>query len=79
MPNLGTAVHRRIQSWFPVQVQVYLNGHEWLARKLSAHDVPFRKLDNVKAGLVLRVETVIYPPEEFSVRKRVKRKGKHMA
>ena len=37
----------RIQSWFPMQIQVYINGHEWLARKLSAHDVPYSKLDNV--------------------------------
>jgi hypothetical protein len=40
-------IHVRIQSWFPMQIQVYLNGHEWLARKLSAHDVPYSKLDNV--------------------------------
>jgi hypothetical protein len=40
-------IHVRIQSWFPMQIQVYLNGHEWLARKLSAHHVRFTKLDNV--------------------------------
>jgi hypothetical protein len=40
-------IHVRIQSWFPMQLQVYVNGHEWLARKLSAHDIPYSKLDNV--------------------------------
>jgi hypothetical protein len=40
-------IHVRIQSWFPMQIQVYINGHEWLARKLSAHNVPYSKLDNV--------------------------------
>jgi hypothetical protein len=40
-------IHVRIQSWFPMQIQVYLNGHEWLARKLAAHNVPYSKLDNV--------------------------------
>jgi hypothetical protein len=28
-------IHVRIQTWFPMQI--YLNGHEWLARKLSAN------------------------------------------
>ena len=25
----------RLQSWFPFQLQVYLNGREWLARRSS--------------------------------------------
>ena len=29
-------IHVRVQSWFPLQIQLYLNGHEWLARKLTA-------------------------------------------
>jgi hypothetical protein len=28
-------IHIRLQTWFPFQVQVYLNGHEWLARQLA--------------------------------------------
>jgi hypothetical protein len=40
-------IHVRIQTWFALQIQVYLNGHEWLARKLSAHHVGYTKLDNV--------------------------------
>jgi len=45
-------IHARIQSWFPMQIQVYLNGHEWLARKLAANHVRFSRLDNV----FLRIE-----------------------
>jgi len=40
-------IHVRIQTWFPLQIQIYLNGHEWLARKLSAHHVRYTKHDNV--------------------------------
>ena len=40
-------IHVRIQTWFPMQIQVYLNGHEWLARKLSANQVRYTKHDNV--------------------------------
>ncbi len=44
-------IHVRIPSWFPMQIQVYLNGHEWLARKLAAHHVRFSQLDNVLLGI----------------------------
>ena len=39
-------IHVRIQTWFPMPIQVYLNGHEWLARKLEANGVRFTKHDN---------------------------------
>jgi hypothetical protein len=39
-------VHVRLQSWFPMPVQIYLNGHEWLARKLAANGVRYTKHDN---------------------------------
>ena len=32
-------IHVRVQTWFPLQIQVYLNGHEWLARKLTARGI----------------------------------------
>jgi hypothetical protein len=44
-PEFGL-IHVRIQTWFPLQIQVYLNGHEWLARKLARHGVRFTKHDN---------------------------------
>jgi hypothetical protein len=40
-------LHVRVQTWFPLQVQVYLNGHEWLARKLTARGIEHAKIDNV--------------------------------
>jgi len=39
-------IHVRVQTWFPLQIQIYLNGHEWLARKLTAHAVRYTKYDN---------------------------------
>lgn len=39
-------MHVRIQSWFPLTIQVCLNGHEWLARQLTARNIPFQQVDN---------------------------------
>jgi len=39
-------MHVKIQTWFPFTVQVYVNGHEWLARKLRGKGIDFRKVDN---------------------------------
>jgi hypothetical protein len=40
-------IHVKLQTWFPMQIQVYVNGHEWLARKLIANRISFTKHDNV--------------------------------
>jgi hypothetical protein len=39
-------LHVRIQTWFPFTVQVCLNGHNWLARKLDRHGICYKQLDN---------------------------------
>lgn len=39
-------MHVRLQTWFPFQMQVCLNGHEWLARQLTAAGIGFEKFDN---------------------------------
>jgi hypothetical protein len=39
-------IHVRVQTWFPMPVQIYLNGHEWLARKLAANGVRYTKHEN---------------------------------
>ena len=39
-------IHVRVQTFFPMPIQIYLNGHEWLARKLTANGVRFTKVDN---------------------------------
>ena len=44
-PEYGL-IHVRVQTWSPLQIHVYLNGHEWLARKLARHGVRFTQHDN---------------------------------
>jgi hypothetical protein len=39
-------MHIRLQSWFPFSVQIYINGHEWLARKMDRHGIKYKKVDN---------------------------------
>jgi hypothetical protein len=39
-------IHVKLQTWFPFTVQVYVNGHEWLAQKLRREEVAFEKVDN---------------------------------
>ena len=40
-------LHVRVPTWFPLKVQIYLNGHEWLERKLTARGIEYAKIDNV--------------------------------
>ena len=39
-------IHGRLQTWCPLQLQVSVNEHEWLARKLAQHGVRYTKHDN---------------------------------
>jgi hypothetical protein len=39
-------IHVKLQTWFPLQIQVYVNGHEWLARKLQQNKIRYTKHDN---------------------------------
>ena len=39
-------IHVKIQTWFPFPIQVYANGHEWLARRLDRHGLKYLKSDN---------------------------------
>jgi hypothetical protein len=45
-------IHVKLQTWFPMQIQIYVNGHDWLERKLTANGISFTKHDNV----FLRIE-----------------------
>jgi hypothetical protein len=36
----------RLQTWFPFNVQICLNGREWLARQLERRRSPFKRIDN---------------------------------
>jgi hypothetical protein len=44
-------IHVRLQTWFPLQIQVYVNGHEWLARKLDQKGIRYRKFENAFIGI----------------------------
>jgi hypothetical protein len=39
-------MHVKIQSGLPFTMQVYVNGHEWLARQLCRQGIAFDKVDN---------------------------------
>jgi hypothetical protein len=40
-------IHVQIQTWFPLRMQVFVNGHDWLARKLDAAGLKYTQCDNV--------------------------------
>ena len=44
-PECGL-IHVRIPTWFPFSIQVYVNGHEWLARQLDRAGIGYKKRDN---------------------------------
>jgi hypothetical protein len=49
-PVLGL-LHVRIQTWLPFTIQVCLNGHDWLARKMDRHHVSYQRIDNAFAWI----------------------------
>ena len=44
-PEFGF-MNARIQTWYPFQIQVYVNGREWLSRKLDARGIGYRRDGN---------------------------------
>ena len=44
-PQFGLR-HVRVQTWFPFTTQVYVNGHDWLARQLHEAGLGFVQHDN---------------------------------
>lgn len=44
-------IHLKLQTWFPLTLQVYVNGHDWLARQLDRHGLGYQRLDNAFADL----------------------------
>jgi hypothetical protein len=55
-PEFGL-MYVRLQTWFPFTIQVYVNGHDWLARQMQRrrigfvqHDNAFTQLDEPAAG-----------------------------
>lgn len=44
-------MHLRLQTWFPFQVEVCLNGREWLSRQLDRAGIGYQRQDNYFAGI----------------------------
>jgi hypothetical protein len=44
-PQFGL-IHLRLQTWFPFTMQVYVNGHDWLARQMAKERLGFVQQDN---------------------------------
>jgi len=44
-PDFGL-MHLRLQSWFPFEVQVCLNGREWLRRQMDRYQMSYTKKEN---------------------------------
>jgi hypothetical protein len=42
-------MHLRLQTWFPFQIEVCLNGREWLARQLDKAGLNYERQDNYLA------------------------------
>ncbi len=39
-------IHVMVQTWFPMRMQVFVNGHNWWANKLTANGIKFSQCDN---------------------------------
>ena len=44
-PEVGLC-YVRVPTWAPFRMEVYLNGHSWLARQLAAANIAFERADN---------------------------------
>ena len=44
-PEFGF-MHVRLQSWFPFEIQIYINGREWLARQLDSQAIVYQRHEN---------------------------------
>ena len=44
-PRIGF-MHVRLQSWFPFNLQVWINGREWLARQMDHEGLGYRRAEN---------------------------------
>jgi hypothetical protein len=39
-------MHVRLQTWFPFEIQVYVNGREWLSRQMDRAGLAYHRSDN---------------------------------
>ena len=61
-------MHVRLQSWFPFEIQVYLNGREWLARQFDQCGIAYQRYDN-KLTQIADLKTAQTLCEKFVHRK----------
>lgn len=66
-PEFGF-MHVRLQSWFPFEIQIYINGREWLARQLDQRGIAYQRYDN-KLTQVADLSTAQKLCEKFARRK----------
>ncbi len=66
-PEFGL-LHIRIQSWFPFNVQIYINGREWLARQLDQRGIAYQRFDN-KLFQIAKLDTVQALCDKFARRR----------
>jgi len=64
-------MHIRLQSWFSFDIQVYLNGREWLARQLDQRNIAYQRYDN-KLTHIADLQTAQALCERFAQRKWVR-------
>lgn len=39
-------MHIRLSTWMPFTIQVYVNGHDWLARQLDTKHIAYKQVEN---------------------------------
>lgn len=61
-------IHIRLQSWLPFELQVYVNGREWLARQLDQRQIAYQRYEN-KLTHIADLETAQALCERFVQRK----------
>src|SRR2546426_10200186 len=63
-PEFGF-MHVRRPTWFPFTMQVYVNGHDWLARRMNRLRLIFQRLDNAFLSIA-RPERADHLAREFA-------------
>ncbi|MDP1624754.1 MAG: hypothetical protein Q8L64_03185 [bacterium] len=61
-------MHIRLQSWLPFDIQIYVNGREWLARQLDQRGIAYDRYDN-KLTQIADLKTAQTLCERFTQRK----------
>jgi len=44
-------MHVRLSTWMPFSIQVYVNGHDWLARQMTTKGIAFTQVENAFVGI----------------------------